>query len=79
MLDRSEMNVVSRRFRAASSELKDTAAAADAWFRMTYLWAWSRQEGRPLDEEALEMAIWSFHIDYPDGPPPSSQTDPASE
>ena len=73
MLDRSQMSAVSRRFRAATSELRDPAAAGDAWFRMAYLWAWSMQQGRPLDEEDLEVAIWSFHIEYPDGPPPLSE------
>lgn len=71
MLQRRQVISVSRRFRAASSELGDTAAAGDAWFRMAYLWAWGMQQGRPLDEEDLEVAIWSFQIEYPDGPPSS--------
>ena len=78
MIHRSEMGAVSRRFRAAASELGDTAAAGDAWFRMAYLWAWSMQEGRPLDDEDLEIAIWSFHIEYPDGPPALSEPNDAA-
>jgi hypothetical protein len=56
-----------RRLRAASSELTDADLAAEASARMAYLWAWSARQGGVLDGEDLEVAIWSFFIEYPNG------------
>ena len=67
MIDRTAMIAATRRLRAASSELRDPRAAAEASARMGYLWAWSARQGQVLDEEDLEVAIWSFFIEYPDG------------
>ena len=67
MIDRAEMIAATRRLRAASRELSDERAAAEACARMGYLWAWSARGGGVLDEEDLEVAIWSFFIEYPDG------------
>ncbi len=67
MIDRTEMLAATRRLRAASSELPDRRAAAEACARMGYLWAWSVRSGGTLDEEDLQAAIWSFFIEYPDG------------
>ena len=67
MIDRTEMIAATRRLRAASSELADPRAAAEAGARMGYLWAWSVRCGGVLDEGDLEAAIWSFFIEYPDG------------
>ena len=67
MLDRTEMIAATRRLRAASGELAEPRAAAEASARRGYLWAWSVRCGGVLDEGDLEAAIWSFFIEYPDG------------
>ena len=61
------MAAATRRLRAASSELADHDAAAEASARMAYLWAWSVRQGGVLDGEDLEIAIWSFFVEYPNG------------
>lgn len=67
MIERTEMIAATRRLRAASRELTDDRAAAEAAARMGYLWAWSTRQGGVLDERDLEVAIWSFFVEYPDG------------
>jgi len=67
MIDRAAMIAATRRLRAASSELPDPRAAAEASARMGYLWAWSARQGGVLDEEGLEAAVVSFFIEFPDG------------
>jgi hypothetical protein len=67
MIDRTEMIAATRRLRAASRELTDDQAAAEAAARMGYLWAYSVRQGGVLEEEDLEVAIWAFFIEYPDG------------
>lgn len=67
MIYRADMAAAIRRLRAASSELSDHEAAAEASARMAYLWAWSVRQGGVLEAEDLEVAIWSFFIEYPDG------------
>jgi hypothetical protein len=34
---------------------------------MAYLYAWSVRQGGVLDREDLEVAIWSYLVEYPDG------------
>ena len=67
MIERHEVIAATRRLRAASRELRDDRAAAEACARMGYLWAWSVRQGGVLEEEDLEVAIWSFFVEYPDG------------
>ena len=67
MYDRTELAATSRRLRAASSELGDPVAAAEAAARMTYLCACSLRHGGILNHEELEIAIWSFFTEYPNG------------
>ena len=64
---RAELAALNRRLRAASSELGDPVAAAEAAARMTYLCACSLRHGGVLDHEELEVAIWSFFTEYPNG------------
>jgi hypothetical protein len=73
MIYRAEMAAATRRLRASSSELRDRDAAAEAAARMVYLWAWSARQGGALETEDLEIAIWSFYIEYPDGVLPKGQ------
>ena len=79
MSDRTEMIAATRRLRAASRELTDERAAAEACARMGYLWAWSARQGGVLDGEDLEVAIWSFFIEYPDGLMSEGQRRPRQE
>jgi hypothetical protein len=75
MIDRAAMIAATRRLRAASRELVDPRAAAEASARMGYLWAWSvRQGGGVLDMEELEAAIRTFLVEYPDGLLPKSES-----
>jgi hypothetical protein len=67
MIERHEVIAATRRLRAASRELTDDRAAGEAAGRMGYLWAWSVRQGGVLDAEDLEVAIWSFFIEYPNG------------
>lgn len=75
MIDRSAMIAATRRLRAASTELGDADAAAEAYARMGYLWAWSIRMGSVLDQEDLESAIWAFFIEYPDGLTPGRRSE----
>lgn len=66
-MERTGTEAAARRLRAASREIADPESAAEAAARMTYLWAWSTRECRVLIGEALEIAIWSFFTEYPQG------------
>lgn len=66
-MERLDTEAAARRLRAASGEIADPEAAAEAAARMTYLWAWSTREGSALIGEGLETAIWSFFMEYPQG------------
>lgn len=67
MLHRRQISEASRRFQAASSELRDEASAAEATFRMACLWTWGFELDRPLDLDELQEAIASFQARYADG------------
>ena len=64
MLHHGHFNAASRRFHAASTELRDSTRAAEATRRMAYLWAWGVELGRPLDLEDLRESIWSYQIEF---------------